>query len=234
MISDRFEDFAQSLRVFIEQKYRFRELFLIDAGEAIGNVELACKSMLDTFSSLYDASRETPGVDFDFYANPLCCCVLAYRNAKHHNNAHGIRSVHRYAQRNEPEDLLLVDFPAGAGEEGGGFIDHYASWGDFSALLDMPRDQSRLRTNARELIRGRIFAGEFERFAEQDAVPRHRIFINTIPVIIGAGTEFIPQLKPHIQPHSTEAEHFLWHFENVEQADFSRPEYLELSSKVFG
>lgn len=57
MISDRFEYFAQSLRIFIEQKYRYRELFLIDADEAVGNIELACKSMLDTFASLYDASR---------------------------------------------------------------------------------------------------------------------------------------------------------------------------------
>lgn len=234
MISDRFEDFAQSLRVFIEQKYRFRQLFLIDAGEAIGNVELACKSMLDTFSSLYDASRETPGINFDFYANPLCCCVLAYRNAKHHNNANGIRSVHRYAQRHERENLLLVDFSAGEGEDGGAFIDHYASWGDFSTLLDMPRDQSRLRANARDLIRDRIFADEFERFSEVNAVPMHRLFINVIPIIIGAGSEFINQLRPHIQPHSTEAESFLWHFENVEQADFSKPEYLELSSSIFG
>ncbi|KQB95088.1 hypothetical protein AL073_18205 [Loktanella sp. 1ANDIMAR09] len=64
MISDRFEDFAQSLRIFIEQKYRYRELFLIDADEAVGNVELACKSMLDTFASLYDASRAEDQVNF--------------------------------------------------------------------------------------------------------------------------------------------------------------------------
>lgn len=234
MISDRFEDFAQSLRVFIEQKFKFQQLFLIDSGEAIGNVELACKSMLDTFASLYDAARDSPEVSFDFYANPLCCCVLAYRNAKHHNHAHGIRSVHRYAQRNERQDLLLVDFPAGEGEEGGGFIDHYASWGDFCTLLDMPRDQSRLRANARNLIRDRLSAEAFEHFAAHDGVPANRVFINMVPVIIGAGSEFIHDLKTQIYPHSTEAEHFLWHFEHVEQAKFDQPEYLELTSTVFG
>lgn len=52
MISDRFEDFTQSLRMFIEQKFRFQELFLNDADEAIGNIELACKSMLDTIFQL--------------------------------------------------------------------------------------------------------------------------------------------------------------------------------------
>ncbi len=234
MITGRFEDFAQSLRVFIEQKYRFQELFLIDSSEAIGNVELACKSMLDTFASLYDAVRETQEVDFDFYAHPLCCAVLAYRNAKHHNKAHGIRSVHRHAQQNERQDYLLVDFPAGDGEDGGGFIDHYASWGDFCVLLDMPRDQSRLRANARNLVRHRIEADGFERFADQDGVPIHRVFINMIPIIIGAGSEFITYLKPHIRAQSVEAEHFVSHFEHVEQANFSRPKYLELTSSVFG
>jgi hypothetical protein len=234
MISERFEDFAQSLRLFIEQKMRFQELFLIDADEAIGNLELACKSMLDTFASLYDASRADPAIEFDFYGSPLCCCVLAYRNAKHHNKANGIRSVHRFARQSERQDLLLVDFPAGSGEEGGGFIDHYASWGDFCTLLQMPRDQSRLRVNAQELIRERLSADKFELFAENDGVPVGRIFVNMIPVVIGAGSEFLPDLKPHIHATSTEGEHFLWHFENVEQANFSEPKYLELTSSVFG
>lgn len=234
MISDRFEDFAQSLRIFIEQKIRFQQLFLIDAGEAIGNVELACKGMLDTFASLHDAVRATPEVDFNFYANPLCCCVLAYRNAKHHNQAHGIRSVHRYAQQNGREDYLLVDFPAGEGEEGGGFIDHHASWGDFCTLLDMPLNQSRLRSNARDLIRDRIGADEFENFAARDEVPVTRIFVNVIPVIIGAGSEFLPYLKAHIRPLSVEARHFVFHFEEVEQANFAEPQYTELTSSVFG
>jgi hypothetical protein len=234
VISDRFEDFAQSLRIFIEQKFRFQQLFLVDPGEAIGNVELACKGMLDTFASIYDAARESPTVDFDFYASPLCCCILAYRNAKHHNKANGIRSAHRYAQFNKRQDLLLVNFAAGEGEEGGDFIDHYASWGDFCTFLEMPSSQSKLRATARELIRGRLSADKFEQFAERDGVPLDRVFVNMVPIIIGAGSEFIPKLKPHIHAHSTEAEHFLWHFENVEQANFSKPKYIELTSAVFG
>lgn len=234
MISDRFEDFAQSLRVFIEQKIRYRELFLIDANEAIGNVELACKGMLDTFASLYDASRAEDQVNFDFYGNPLCCAVLAYRNAKHHNKANGIRSAHKHAQQNERQDYLLVDFPAGEEEEGGGFIDHYASWSDFCLLLDMPSRESRLRAGSRELIRDRISADEFEAFAAENDVPATTLFINTVPIIIGAGSEFIGALGPHIRPTTTESKHFVFHFENVAQADFTRPEYCELPSTIFG
>lgn len=234
MISDRFEDFAQALRVFIEQKYRYQELFLIDADEAVGNIELACKGILDTFASLYDAARNEDQVNFDFYANPLCCAVLAYRNAKHHNKANGIRSAHKHAQQNEKQNYLLVDFPAGKGEEGGSFIDHFASWSDFSSLLDMPPGESRLRAGSRELIRDRIHAVEFEGFADRNDVPASAIFINMIPIIIGAGSEFIGALSPHIDPRTTESKHFIFHFENVEQADFSKPEFTELTSSAFG
>jgi len=234
VISDRFEDFTQSLRIFIEQKFRFQELFLIDADEAIGNVELACKSILDTFASLYDATRAQDGVNFDFYGNPLCCAVLAYRNAKHHNKANGIRSAHRYARQNGRQDYLLVDFPAGEGEEDGGFIDHYISWGDFCRLLDMPSGDSRLRAGSRGLIRDRISADVFESFAAREGVEHSRVFINIIPIIIGSGSEFIGELKPHIQAQTIEAKHFVFHFEKVETANFSRPEYTELTSTIFG
>ncbi len=234
MISERFEDFAQSLRIFIEQKFKYQELFLIDADEAVGNVELACKGMLDSFASLYDAARATDEVEFDFYGNPLCCAVLAYRNAKHHNKAHGIRSAHKYAKQHERQDFLLVDFPAGEGEEGGGFIDHYASWSDFCMLLNMPPCESRLRVGSRKLVRNRIHADEFEAFAAQNNAPISTIFINMIPIIIGAGSEFIGALGPYIHATTTEAKHFVFHFENVAQADFSQPEYCELSSAIFG
>lgn len=55
-----------------------------------------------------------------------------------------------------------------------------------------------------------------------------------IPIIIGAGSEFLPHLKAHIRPLSIEAKHFVLHFEEVEQADFANPQYLELTSSVFG
>jgi len=234
MISDRFEDFAQSLRVFIEQKIRYQELFMIDADEAVGNVELACKSVLDTFASLYDAARAEPQIDFDFYGSPLCCAVLAYRNAKHHNKANGIRSAHKHARQNERQDYLCVGFPAGEGEEGGSFIDHYASWSDFSMLLDMPAKESRLRAGSRELIRDRIHAAKFENFAIQNEAPLSTVFINMIPIIIGAGSEFIGSLRPYIDQRSIETESAVLNFENVSQADFGNPEYIELPSTLFG
>lgn len=232
MISDRFEDFSQSLRVFIEQKLRFSHLFPIDAAEAVGNVEHAMKGKLDAFHSLYDAARAHPEVSFDFYANPLCCFVLHYRNAKHHNHAHGVRSAHRYARANgDSEPYLLVDYPAGQEEEGGGFIDHYVSWADFCTYLQtLPTHR---RQHAEDLIRPYISAGDFEKFAHESGYSKSQIFVNVVPIIIGAGSECIGKIKSNITTDSVEAQHFLWHFQSVGMADFKNPNYQELQSDFF-
>lgn len=232
MISDRFEDFAQALRVFIEQKLRFRELFLIDGPEAVGNLEHAIKGILDSFHSLYDAVGRTPGVEFDFYGQPCSAFMLHFRNAKHHNKANGVRSAYRFAQSNADVDpYLLVDFPANASEEGGCFVDHFVSWSDYCRYLTQLPD--RHRGAAEGLIRAGVHADEFDQFAFSEGYSLAQVFINVIPIIIGAGTECIPTLAPHIHPESVEATYFLSHFQEVGIADFARAEYQELAAGLF-
>lgn len=232
LISGRFEDFAQALRVFIEQKLRFHKLFLTDGPEAVGNLEHAVKGILDSFHSLYDAVGKTPSVEFDFYGQPCCAFTLHFRNAKHHNKASGVRSAYRFAQSSSDVDpYLLVDFPANANEEGGSFVDHFVSWLDYSRYLTQLPDRHRGATE--DLIRAGIHADEFGQFALREGYSLAQIFINVIPIIIGAGTECIPTLAPHIHPESVEATYFLSHFQNVGIADFARPEYVELGAALF-
>ncbi|KQB95087.1 hypothetical protein AL073_18200 [Loktanella sp. 1ANDIMAR09] len=74
----------------------------------------------------------------------------------------------------------------------------------------------------------------FEAFAAQNNAPLSTVYINMIPIIIGTGSEFIGALRPHINAVTTESEAFVSNFENVAQANFSAPEYAELSSSLFG
>lgn len=234
MISNRFEDIAQALRIFGEAKWRFNSLFLVDKAEAIGNVEQAISALLNSIHGLHDACNGNPEVAFNFYQSPLCCFVLAYRNAKHHNKAYGIRSVHVRARTDEPTDYLLVDFPAGESEEGGSFTEHFISWHDFCQFLDLPRQESRLRPEAKQLVRDRIGAETFESFASDEGYAERDVFINVIPIIIGAGAEFTPHIVDFVEPQSVEAKHFLYHFREVEQANFHDPQFMELTSRAFG
>ena len=76
MISHRFELLAQAFRVFAEQYLRFRPLFLIDAAEAVGNLDHAIDGILNAFHGLYDATKLEAPDAFDFYSDPLCSFVL--------------------------------------------------------------------------------------------------------------------------------------------------------------
>ena len=101
MISIRFEQLAQAFRVFAEQNLRFRQVFLVDAPEAVGNVDHAIDGILNAFHGLYDAVKQEASDAFDFYGDPLCAFVLRLRNARHHNQANGVRSIYQRARNEE-------------------------------------------------------------------------------------------------------------------------------------
>lgn len=225
MISDRFEDLAQSFRVFTEQYARSRELMLIDGPEAIGNVEHAISGILNAFSSLSDAMRADDKIDFNFYQSPLCCFVIKFRNARHHNHYNGIRSVYRFAQRQEPPvNYLLVNFPSA--EEGGSFGEHYISWADINGYL------LQHEANA-ALVRNFINAEAFERFATAEEFEESRIFINCIPLLFGAGCECVGHIAHRVEARSVESEAFLMLFNDIPFARFDDASYLELTSAIF-
>lgn len=232
MINHRFEDFAQCFRFFAEQKERLRQLILVDPMEAIANVELSMKVMLDCFHSLKDAVDKDEEIDFDFWGQPLTSFVLRYRNAKHHNHAQAIRSAHRVAQDDAARrNYLLVSYPAGQDEEGGAFIEHYVSWWDYCDYLN---SLAARHADSISTIRAKLSAEEFERFAAVEPYDLDAIFVNVVPIITGAGAECIDAIADKIDPQSIEAEYFLGHFREVGEADFSQPNYLELSNGVFG
>ena len=108
---------------------------------------------------------------------------------------------------------------------------HYVSWYDFFNFLNHPNDAYKVAAN--DLIRTRIAAHHIESVAAHHGYSQRQIFVNVIPIIIGAGSECITALEPYIQTNSVEAEHFLYHFKEVAVAQFQEPEYLELGRKTF-
>lgn len=231
MISDRFESLSQAFRIFAEQSIRLQALFLIDAPEAVGNVDHAIDGILNAFHGLHDAVKIEANDAFNFYGDPLCAFALLLRNARHHNQANGVRSIYRRARGEDaPIDYLLVNFAAGAGEEGGGFAEYYVAWADVLIAMDLqPRRYAASVAAGREALR----ADEFERWCAEHGYSNHQIFVNLIPILSAAGSACTRPLREHIQPQSVEAEAFLNIFQNVEPADFSQQDYVELTSAVF-
>jgi len=231
LISRRFESLAQSLRVFAEQSLRFRALFLIDAPEAVGNLDHAIDGILNAFHGLYDAVKIEANDAFRFYDEPLCALVLRLRNARHHNQANGVRSIYRCARTEESRvNYLLIDFAAGDGEEGGAFAEYYIAWADVLIALGLEREKYAASVAAgRNAIKAEIF----ENWCAGHGYSTRQMFVNLIPVLSAAGSACIGPLARYIEPQSVEAEAFIKIFQTVESANFAQQDYVELTSAVF-
>lgn len=231
MISDRFETLAQAFRVFAEQQIRFRPLFMIDAPEAVGNLDHAIDGILNGLHGLHEAVKLEAKDAFDFYGNPICAFVLRLRNARHHNHANRVRSIYRRARDEQPPvNYLLVSFAAGPGEEGGRFGEYHVAWSDVLAVLALePKKYAASVAAGRDSIGAEIF----EAWCAENGYSNDQIFINLIPILSAAGSACAEPLAKYIRPESVEGEAFLNIFQTVERADFDRQEYIELTSAVF-
>lgn len=228
MLSHSFEDLAQTFRGLTEAHFNFYRLVSLDRGEAIGHIETAINAMLNAFHNLYDLMGQNNLNSIDWYDTPELCVILAMRNARHHNKANRIRSLynfHRYEMDDptQSEIYIYVSFPAGSDEEGGSFFDIPLSWSDLSELINMPRQESRLRATAKGYIREYLNADAFENEAKKAGIATDKIFINFVPLAMNAGKSLYPHVKDHIRTDSVEASYFLSHFEKVGAAQTHEP-----------
>lgn len=229
MISDRFETLAQAFRVFAEQQFKFHRLLLVDAPEAVGNLDHAIDGILNAFHGLFDDTKTEANDAFNFYDDPLCAFVLRLRNARHHNQANGLRNIYRRARYEElTVDYLLVDFAAG--EEGGSYGEYYIAWADVIAIHNA---QPKKYADVIAASYQELHADEFEAWCEERGYSEAQIFVNLIPIIAAACSSCTSALKEFIEPQSGEAEAFLRIFTEVETANFDDHSHCELTSAVF-
>lgn len=220
MLTYSFEDLAQTYRVLLESNFKLHQLMAVDRAEAIGTLETAINAKLNAFHNLYDLMFQNQINTVNWYETPELCTILAIRNARHHNKANRIRSLynfHRYMS-DDPEKVsqyFYVDFPAPPEEEGGDCFDVPLSWSDLDTFLSLPRDESRLRPEARPLVREYLNADAFEAKAVCAGIPKESIFFNFVPLTLNAGIALHDHIKAYIESDSIEATYFLHHFQTV-------------------
>ena len=224
MLSHSFEDLAQAFRVLLESNWSLQRLLAIDRPEAIGNLESGLNTQLNAFHNLYD-NMQSNGLEPDWYLKPELLMMLVIRNARHHNKANRIRSIYNYHRQsmNDPtqqKNYFYVNFPAPPEEEGGGYFEVPISWGDIDKMLSLPRQESRLRPEAKERIRDYLDANSFEAQANQLGLTKEDIFINYVPLSMSAGIALHPFIKDNISLNddSVEAKSFLSLFASTHPA----------------
>ncbi len=113
-----------------------------------------------------------------------------------------------------------MNFPAPPEEEGGGYFEVPISWGDIDEMLSLPRQESRLRPEAKERIRNYLDADSFEAKASLLGFAKDNIFINYVPLSMCAGIALYPFIKDNISLNedSVEAKSFLSLFKTTHPA----------------
>lgn len=231
MLTYTFEDLAQSFRVLIESNWSCQRLLSVDRAEAIGNLESGLITQLNAFHSIYDNMLKNK-INLDWYSEPELLVILVIRNARHHNKANKIRTLYNY-HRNEiknPKEkrkYFYVDFPAPPEESDADCFDVHLSWDDIDNMLSLPRDESRLKPQARERVREYLNADAFESEATRHGFVKKDIFINYVPLALNAGITLYPHISSHVSPNedSIEAKYFLHHFKSVAPALTTVHEY---------
>ncbi|MDU7390287.1 hypothetical protein [Atlantibacter hermannii] len=221
MLTHSFEDLAQAFRVLLESNFSFHQLLNVDRAEAIGNLEAGINTQLNAFHNLYDNMIQNE-LGPDWYMEPELLVILVIRNARHHNKANRIRTLynfHRVASANplEIKNYFYVDFNNSTQEEGGDCFDVPLSWSDIDEMLSLPRQESKLRPEARARVRAYLNADSFEAAATNDGFHKEDIFINYVPLALNAGIALSPFTIDNVAPHedSVEANFFLRHFQRT-------------------
>ena len=229
-LTHSFEDLVQTYRVLIEAFLSCKQLISVDRYEAVGTLETAINANLNAFHNLYDLIKESSGKSVDWYSEPQLLVVLAIRNARHHNHANRIRSLYNFHAQTckNPTDqkaYFYVDFPANPDEVGGDFIDIPLSWGDLDCLLSLPKAQSRLRAEAKGIVREYLNADYFEAEAENCNIDRGSVFVNFLPLVANAAIFLHPHIKDQVTLNSVEAKFFSDYFGSVGPALTQQHEY---------
>lgn len=80
------EGLSNSMRLYVESKLRFKEIFALDKEEAVKNQDLAVEAKLEKFHTLYDVTKNLPG--FNYFEHGDTSLLIALRNAIHHHEDH--------------------------------------------------------------------------------------------------------------------------------------------------
>ena len=230
MLTHSFEDLSQTFRILLESNWKFHQLITVDRAEAVGTIETAINAKLNAFHNLYDLMSQDLDNPVNWYSKPELCIMLAIRNARHHNKANRIRSIYNFhtqvcAKPTDIKNYLYVDFSANPEDEGGDFFDVPLSWADIDIFLSLPRNESRLRPEAKIIVRNYLNADKFEAEAHKNNLRKEDIFINFVPLTLNAGIVLYPYINTYVTPKSVEAKSFLSLFSSSGAAVTHEHEY---------
>lgn len=204
-IEYQFEYLTHALRMQLECIVKYPRLIQLDEHEAIFNIEIIVKSVLDAFHNIYDAIQKLSGKSIDFYSEPELHFILSLRNAKHHNA--DLTSLFFIEQ-----DIFFADYRY---DNSYPILIYPVKWIDISNYIKSEKKGLAKYPN----IENYLDINKVITDAQKHGFTENDIFINIIPFMMKAGNKLVTLSHQYIptQLNSSEARTFLEHFKEFDK-----------------
>jgi hypothetical protein len=186
------------MRLYVESKLRFKELFEIDREEAINNQEMAMEAKLEKFHALYDVTKNLPG--FDYFCHGDTSLLIVLRNAIHHRDHQLFHSWNTlFVLDDGMRRLAGAEFLLGSTTPEADLLTvrFYYLLDDFYARLTSVKNPDKLR----EMWDNELQFGTIAKAGRNGRYPLTQVYVDVMPAFISAvrrvrawlaSTEFTP------------------------------------------
>jgi hypothetical protein len=204
---------SNAMRLYVEARLRFKDLFQIDQEEAIDNLDRAMEFKLEKFHALYDVTQSL--AQFDFFGHGDTSLLIVLRNAQHHRdhglfvslNAHlglgeGMKRLAGAAYllgSTTPEDDELTNYY------------YYYCLDDFYTRLTHPRVKN--SDTIRFLWDNELRFKEIAATAVAERYPKKQVYVDVMPAFI-TGVSRVSRWLDSIgfQPAGSDGDTYFDHF----------------------
>lgn len=185
---------ANTMRLCVEANLRFKELFVVDREEAVNNLDRAFEAKLESFHTLYDASKAL----FPYFDYGDTALIIAVRNAIHHRNHPLFRSLYsriflvKDLSRWRGASFLLAAHPTTSGAPIR--MSHHVLLNDVEVRLDPKLESSYLDTSLKSIKAQQRFATVAEQLsfqsirdkASRERFPPDQVYLDLMPIFTSA------------------------------------------------
>lgn len=193
---------ANAMRIYGEAHMNFDRLKLIDAEEAIDNLDRAMEAKLEAFHSLYDVTKE----QFDYFNHADTAILILLRNAIHHRNHLLFKTWNQEIGLNDGHKKYLgAEFLLASHNvlTNGHKMKHLYKLEDFYLRVDSSlaskyievRMNPKNRKKLLNQLENDLSFGELKKYAKNERYPLKQVYINIIPIYISATVRVFKALK---------------------------------------
>lgn len=235
-IEEAVNKLSNSLRIYNEVAMQTEKLKHIDKEEAINNFDRSFESLLESFHSLYDVTKNK----FEYFENADSALIILLRNAIHHKNHPLFNSWNKEMnllgglERNNGSSFLLAGQVVNNNEY---VIRQYYKLEDFFNRISLdsnyPYLDNKISINRKINLKNKFLEElNFQKIKEEAILKKilnkENVYINVVPILISAISKVFKKLKEdNIEVKGFDSDVYMDYFTNDVTVDLNNFNYEE-------